>query len=292
MDRIDRCRAFTLIELLVVVAIIALLVSILLPTLREAREQGKMAHCLANLKQLNTAAVQYFLDYNDNFPFQVFIGGGYQGICSWSYGGKTASDYWKDGPFYVPIGQRPFNKYLLGRSPEPDLYVNNQLVQRTEVPVLRCASDRNSRQRVFEPGGEQPLSTYDDVGTSYHYNLHALFDVNWHNDTTPWEKPGDWVDIGRDLVRAVLDKFAATYVMFLEDPLDLSIGAHTLELGNHGKFATHCIGALDGHAEYRRLDTRRWCGPGWATIVPAWVRTVDYTPLIYYSPDDKNCDAE
>jgi prepilin-type N-terminal cleavage/methylation domain-containing protein len=52
-------HAFTLIELLVVVAIIALLLSILLPSLAGAREQGKKAKCLSNLKNLGSAVYQY-----------------------------------------------------------------------------------------------------------------------------------------------------------------------------------------------------------------------------------------
>ena len=57
-----RCRsrrAFTLIELLVVVSIIALLVSILLPSLSAAREQAKTLVCASNLKNVGTAMVQY-----------------------------------------------------------------------------------------------------------------------------------------------------------------------------------------------------------------------------------------
>jgi prepilin-type N-terminal cleavage/methylation domain-containing protein len=56
-------RAFTLIELLVVVAIIALLLSILLPSLAGAREQGKRAVCLSNLSGLGKAMWQYSGEY-------------------------------------------------------------------------------------------------------------------------------------------------------------------------------------------------------------------------------------
>jgi len=60
----QRERGFTLIELLVVIAIIAVLMAILIPTLNRAREQGKRAACLNNLKQLQLAWVMY-ADDND-----------------------------------------------------------------------------------------------------------------------------------------------------------------------------------------------------------------------------------
>ncbi len=59
---------FTLIELLVVVAIIALLVSILMPAMGKVREQGKKAKCGANLHSIGQAVASCWADYNDFGP--------------------------------------------------------------------------------------------------------------------------------------------------------------------------------------------------------------------------------
>ncbi|MCC6661522.1 MAG: prepilin-type N-terminal cleavage/methylation domain-containing protein [Phycisphaerales bacterium] len=61
-------RAFTLIELLVVVAIIALLIGILLPSLGRAREAGRAAVCLSNQRQIGAAAMMYADDRKDYTP--------------------------------------------------------------------------------------------------------------------------------------------------------------------------------------------------------------------------------
>ena len=57
--------AFTLIELLVVVSIIALMMSITLPTLTRAQRNGESIHCLANERQLTLAWLQYAMDSDD-----------------------------------------------------------------------------------------------------------------------------------------------------------------------------------------------------------------------------------
>ena len=54
-----RKKAFTLIELLVVIAIIAILMAILMPALNRAREQGKRAMCMGNIKQLMLGWIMY-----------------------------------------------------------------------------------------------------------------------------------------------------------------------------------------------------------------------------------------
>lgn len=61
-------RAFTLIEVLVVVAIIALLVSILLPSMRAARENARYTVCMSNLRQMGMVNRLYLQDNRDYFP--------------------------------------------------------------------------------------------------------------------------------------------------------------------------------------------------------------------------------
>lgn len=57
--------AFTLIELLVVVAIIAILASLLLPGLAQAKESARRANCLSNLRNIHQIATLYATDNND-----------------------------------------------------------------------------------------------------------------------------------------------------------------------------------------------------------------------------------
>ena len=67
-------RAFTLIELLVVIAVIALLMAILIPVLRSARERAQRVVCLSNLRQLTLAWVAYAEDNDGKLVYGSAFG--------------------------------------------------------------------------------------------------------------------------------------------------------------------------------------------------------------------------
>lgn len=75
-------RAFTVVELLVVVAVIAVLVSLLLPAMNKARRAAETVKCLSNLRQVHLGFTHYSLNNGAGIPVE-FSNNGSRFLWPW-----------------------------------------------------------------------------------------------------------------------------------------------------------------------------------------------------------------
>lgn len=221
-----RHRGFTLLELLIVIAMIAILMALIIPALRHAREQARGVVCLSHLGQIAQAAAMYMADHHDAVPLgtsdttSVFISDSGDLVtnslttCHW--GGRRAQ--WQHGP--MPETEiRPLTEYVY---PGASLDI--------PTPLFECPSDRATdwsdsvapKKRIFEV-----------CGNSYYLNMFG---------TVPSLKPQPTIS-------------PSNVIVYLEAPLHELFAQRKQGLGWHRRPSTHNVVYLDMHAEAEFIDS-------------------------------------
>lgn len=218
---------FTLIELLVVVAIIAVLASLLMPALRNARESGKRAACANNLHQIGLAVLLYVDDYNGWLPTA-------SPVSYFQFGGILGD---------INIWPRPLNRYV------GDVQA-----------VWRCPSDTG-----FAPWGPiYDQSVYRGYGASYFY-LHGSLNPGYSDPCcgSDWSRNGRKLREFVNLPEAFLygDASLLCYHTLLGPPLDLT-GYWRWHTQTAPVRANICF--MDGHVSFVEIkNAGSWPGFTW-----------------------------
>lgn len=156
-----------MIEVLVVVAIIALLIGILLPSLSTARKRARGSVCLSNMRQLGMASHMYAITSKGLLvDYGLAHGGSVDEETTWvnclrrDYGAKLVarcpeddSPYWNE--VYPATTQKRrvsygVNEYLTGRLPEYRRFQRIDAIRRPATTILFCELTRREEYAVSD----------------------------------------------------------------------------------------------------------------------------------------------
>jgi len=227
-SRRQSLHGFTLIELLVVISIIALLVSILMPALSNARQQATGAVCLANQKALVTAWRMY---YDDN-----------DGMIAWGW----SSDLIVGG---VPIKPWAYIPQMIpGLESKYESIRNGTLYPYTEtVEVYHCPGDKRSNKPAVDPAYAPALGgyrTYSIPGGLFGVDPAGGWGIIPHRKASRIKHPSE-----KYVFVEEMDGRGGNWDSWVVRPLSLNQWIDPLGIW-HNDSST--LGFCDGHAEMHR----------------------------------------
>lgn len=179
-------RAFTLVELLVVIGIIALLISILLPALNKAREQGKQAACLSNMRQIGSAALMFANEHTQHVP----LGGELWGnplVNGTPFGlhdpGQRYWSYYNEG---TTTRVMPMNAALAPYLGQTGIHTDSAANMTTDL-------NNGNVRRVFTcPSQAENPQTVTLIGTNTGWTgPNQYCSYGWNEEVIGWGQPGD-----------------------------------------------------------------------------------------------------
>lgn len=210
--RTPRCRAFTLIELLVVVAIIALLLAILLPSLSRARQMARRTYCASNMREIGKGLFYYAQKHNDFFP--MIHGTDYEDPQ------PAEREWWemllpyKFRRKYMLCPSDPHRDDLVGDSNEGEHRIESYTFNgmfafgKSFGQVIRpgdkiCISERSDTEEGLEhmgyPAWQEQEAWEDLIKQERHHEKSNYLFVDLHVETLEWKETiGDGTDEEED----------------------------------------------------------------------------------------------
>ncbi len=223
-------RGFSLIELVVVIAIIALLLGMLLPSLRGAQQQAHRALCASRLRQWGVALQMYRQDYDDFIPTEGHLGLGIPYVPNSAGHGKRGTWY-NELPQYLDV---PRYRDLEG--------VNWSIAELPDVHVWICPAKNRTESRISASGKNR-----------FHFAMNQVLDGTGSGDYGGPTTPG-FPDMGDKPLRA--SRFAGkvtTVYMFDVIPNSPSAAPINVATQFHGDFA-NVLYLGGGVAGFRQED--------------------------------------
>ncbi len=278
----SRRNGFTLVEAATAVVIVGLLLVVLFPMAGRARNGDGYSVSKFNLSRIMAATIQYCADHAGRVPLRACGYSGGQltgGWDTWNVGGKNCRLFWSGQVFDEPAYCRFLNPYLYtARIVKPNGYINTgsgatwtfvhgtptaQQRDRMEIPVFQSPGDIGSYQSSW-PNPTPGISSYDDVGTSYHANM------KW------WGAPGMPTGSFNAQYNGGVDRINLAFAganpnfVFMHDQTADVVANHTAPfqmLGEFGKVNASMMGFADGRVAYEGVVAGALSGPGY-TFVP------------------------